>query len=195
MSIEKQFLLGIGLTIVSKVVIIAPVNAFPDNIGAQIFNAPAFSGSSSRGGSTEGSVITGEGLTGGISIPPGMSLPSTGASSGTSGGSTSGISGDGNTSNASNSVDAGNGSISSGTITIADIANYFTSNIDRSLNELDPDTSTVAQRPRRIVRRKSSASCPNPQISRSSETLDDLLSQSEQFLEQVNQFNPENSAW
>ena len=202
MFTRKQLLLGIGLTIISKVVITAPANAFPDNLGVQIFNSPpSFAGSSSAKGSTGGGVNTGEALTSGISIPPGMTLPSTAASSGSSSGSSSGISGDGNTSNTGdgssssgdgNTSNTGDGSSSSGTVTVADIAEYFASSIDRSLDELD--TSNIAQRPRRIVRRRS-VSCPNPQASRSSQELDDLLSQSEKFIEQVNQLKPENSAW
>ena len=87
------------------------------------------------------------------------------------------------------------GSVSTGTITVADIAEYFASSIDRSLEELDTSSPVAStNKPRRIARR-SSASCPNLQISRSSESLDDLLNQSEQFLEQVEQVKPENIAW
>ncbi|MGK7952432.1 MAG: hypothetical protein AB4368_27495 [Xenococcaceae cyanobacterium] len=105
-------------------------------------------------------------IVGGIAIPPEMSLP-TGAADGSS------VSGE-------------------GTMTLADIADYYAKNIDRSLNDLA--TEDVAQKPRRIVRRRS-AVCPNPKISRSSEKLDDLLNQSEQFIEQVNQIKPENRIW
>lgn len=180
MFTRKQLFMSISLAVISKVVLTAPAHAFPDNIGAQMFSGPAFSGSSTGGSSTGGVNTGGEGLTGGISIPPGMSLPSAAAPGTSSGGSSSGVTGD-------------SGNSSTGIVTVADIANYFTSSIDRSLEELD--TSQVAQRPRRIVRRRSSASCPNPQISRSSESLDDLLSQSEQFIEQLNQLKPENSIW
>lgn len=181
MVTKKQLLISISLAVMSKVVLTAPANAFPDNIGAQIFSAPpSFSGSTGGGSSTGGISTGGEGLTGGIVIPPGMSVPSAASPGTSSGGSSSGVTGD-------------SGNSSTGIVTVADIANYFTNSIDRSLDELD--TSQVAQRPRRIVRRRSSASCPNPQISRSSESLDDLLSQSEQFIEQLNQLKPENSIW
>lgn len=179
MFTKKQLIMSIGLATIVKAIIITPANAKTDNIGVQIFSAPpSFSGSASGGDFTLGGATAGEGLAGGISIPPGMSLPTPGASGTSSGSSASGTSGD--------------GSGASGTVTVADIADYFASSIDLSLDELD---TNVAQRPRRIVRRRNSASCPNPKISRSSESLDDLLNQSEEFIEKVNQIKPENSIW
>ena len=241
MLTKKQFLLGISLAFISKVVIIAPASARDDFIGIQLFNAPpnfsssgnisipagmsssgSFSGSSSissgSAGGSSGSSSISSGSTGGSSGSSSISSGSAGDSSGSSGissgsvGDSSGSSGDVNTANASGTGDSSSGSSSDGatanagddsntatasnnseTITVADIADYFTSSIDQSLQELD--TSTIAQQPRRIVRRRSSGSCPNPQISGSSARLNDLLSQSEKFLEEVNQVKPENSPW
>ncbi len=234
MLTKKQFLLGISLAFISKVVIIAPASARDDFIGIQLFNAPPnFSSSGnisipagmSSSGSFSGSSSISSGSTGGSSSSSSISSGSTGGSSGSAGdssgssgissgsvGDSSGSSGDVNTANASGTGDSSSGSSSDGatanagddsntatasnnseTITVADIADYFTSSIDQSLQELD--TSTIAQQPRRIVRRRSSGSCPNPQISGSSARLNDLLSQSEKFLEEVNQVKPENSPW
>lgn len=176
---KQQFWMGLILAIFSGAITANAAKALPDGPPPQSppktdnFVPDDFVNFSS--GTSAGGIGDSNGLNifGSITIPPEMSTP-TGASSG------SGVSGDGN-------------SVSGdGTITLADIADYYTKNIDRLLEE--PAVGEVAQKPRRIVRRRS-AVCPNPQISRSSERLDELINQSEQFIEQVDQIKPENSIW
>ncbi len=189
MSTKNQILMGLILVTISKVMMITPANAWPDSSAVQSNNFVPddfnFSSGSTAGGIGGGGGSGSEGFTSSIAIPPEMSSP-TGATDGSGISSDgSGISGDGG--NASTE-----GTNSTGTITVTDIANYYANSIDRSLNDLE--IGEVAQKPRRIVRRRS-AVCPNPQISRSSEKLDELLDRSEQFIEQVNQIKPENRIW
>lgn len=183
---KNRLWISLILSIMSGAVTITSARAFPDSPPPQDIFSPDtlvnFS-SGSVGGTIGGSGSLG--LTGGIAIPPEMSL-STGAADG------SGISGDGSGISGEGSGSNGEGSNGTRTITVADIADYYAKNIDRSLKDLA--TEDVAQKPRRIVRRRNTA-CPNPQISRSSEELDDLLNQSEQFIEQVNQIKPEKRIW
>lgn len=169
---KNRLWMSLMLSIMSGAVTITSARAFPDSPPPQdVFSPDTLVNFSS---STVGGTIGGSdslGLTGSIAIPSEMSV-STGA-------------GDGSGSN-------GEGSNGTRTITVADIADYYATNIDRSLNDLA--TEDVAQKPRRIVRRRNTA-CPNPQISSSSEKLDELLNQSEQFIEQVNQIKPEKRIW
>ena len=183
MFTKKQLAISLGLATIVKVMIITPANAKTDNIGAGVLDSPSGTASYNPGEVTSGQLIFGD-----ISIPPGMNVPGGGTVGTSPGGSdsSSASTGDGTTSG------TGDGSSSTGTVTVADIADYFASNIEQSIENLD--TSNIAQGPRRIVRRRSSASCPNPQISRSSESLDDLLNQSEQFLEQVERAKSGNSS-
>ena len=170
-----------------------------------------------------GDIILGQGPTSDITIPPGMIAPDTstpGATSAPGGGlGDTGTPGSGTTTGDGGSLgDAGipgsdtttgdgttattgegestttsSGESGSGTITVNDVAEYLASNINQSVEQLD--SSTIAQGPRRIVRRRSSA-CPNPEVSkRSAAELDALLSQSQEFIEQVNAIKPENSIW
>ena len=182
MFTKKQLVISIGLTVIGNAMMVTAANA--DDISATSLSGSNFVGTNAVN-SNIGDGASTQGIVGGIPIPPGLNVPGSGTSGTSSGGS-----------GGSGSSSTGDGSGSTGTITVADIAEYFASSIDRSLKELDT-SSTVAStnKPRRIVRRRNSASCPNPQISRSSESLDDLLNQSEQFLEQVEQVKPENSAW
>ncbi|MGK7935966.1 MAG: hypothetical protein AB4206_09245 [Xenococcaceae cyanobacterium] len=189
MFTKNQILMGIIVATIGKAISIAPVNAWPDPSPVQSNNFVPDDPTISSSG-LFGIGGGGESSTGGISIPPGMNRPSKAASGTNSGGSSSGIAGDTNPSDTST---ASAGSNTNGTITVADIAKYFAASIDRSLD--GANTSDVAQKPLRIVRRRNSASCPNPSIARPSESLDDLLSQSEEFLEQVNKLKPENSVW
>lgn len=191
MFTKKQLLIGMGLTIMGNAIMVTAANA--DDMSATSLQGSNFVGPSGASSYSIGGLIPGEGLAGGISIPPSMTLSSTAAAGANPGGSTSGITGDTNPSNPSDTSNASSGSSTNGTITVADIAKYFAASIDRSLD--GANTFDVAQKPLRIVRRRSTASCPNPSIARPSESLDDLLSQSEEFLEQLNQLKPENSVW
>lgn len=193
---KHRLWISLILSIMSGAVTITSAGAFPDSPPPQ-FNFVDSSSTSSFGsvGSSTGS----ESFTGGVAIPTEMSSP-TGATdgSGISGDGTgisgdgSGISGDGTGVAGEGSGSNGEGSNGTGTITVADIADYYAKNIDSFLNDLANED--VAQKPRRIVRRRSTA-CPNPQISSSSEKLDELLNQSEQFIKQVNQIEPEKRIW
>ena len=191
MFTKKQLLIGIGLTVMGNAIMVTAANA--DDLSTTSLQGSNFVGPTNASNYSVGGIIAGEGLAGGISIPPSMTLPSTAAAGGNPGSSSSGIAGDTNPSNPSDTSNASSGSSTNGTITVADIAQYFAASIDQSLD--GGDTFNVAQKPIRIVRRRSSASCPNPSIARPSESLDDLLSQSEEFLEEVNKLKPENSVW
>ena len=217
MVIKKRILMSIGLAAVGKAMITTPVHAFPDSIGTDLFSAPpslsAPSGTvnSSSPSSSEGTSSS-EGIsTSSITIPPGMNIPGTtsaGTTAGGSGSSGSGISGttaggnsitgdstvssSGTTSGDSGGETASGGSNNtSGTVSINDIANYFVSSINQSLEQSDTSTTELAEGPRRIVRRRST-NCLNPQAS---EDLDDLLAQSQDFISQVKEIQPENSIW
>ncbi len=184
---KHRLWISLILSIMSGAVTITSARAYPDSPPPQDVFSPdtLVNFSSSTVGGTIGGGNGSQGFTGGIAIPPEMSSP-TGATDG------SGISGDGSGISGEGSGSNGEGSNGTRTITVADIADYYATNIDRSLNDLA--TEDVAQKPRRIVRRRSTA-CPNPQISSSSEKLDELINQSEQFIEQVNQIKPENRIW
>lgn len=180
MFTKNQFLMGLFLATISPVITFAPANAQrspvvtdPPPIQNPEFAPDGFNNFSSG---TFGGIPVGTGPASSISIPPGMSGAGAGAS-----GTNSGASG------------SSSGDTTTATTTIGDIAEYFASNIDRSLEDLA--TPDVAKKPLRIVRRRSTF-CPNPSISsRSSERLDELLNQSEQFLEEVKQIDPTNSLW
>ena len=193
MFTKNQILMGIIVATIGKAITITPANAqvVTDTAAIQSNFVPDDATTFSSG--VFGIGGGGKSITGGISIPPGMNFPSTAATGSNTGGSGSGISGGTNPSNPSDTSNASSGSSINGTITVADIAKYFAASIDQSLD--GAYNSNVAQKPLRIVRRRSSASCPNPSIARPSESLDNLLSQSEEFLEQVNQLKPENSVW
>lgn len=184
---KKQLVMTIGLTVIGNAMIVTAANA--EDLSSVNLQGSEIVGPSSIVNFNVGGGNSGQAILGGISIPPDMNVPGSGTVGTSPGGSdsSSASTGDGGTSS------TGDGSSSTGTFTVADIADYFASNIEQSIEELD--TSNIAQKPRRIVRRRSSASCPNPQISRSSESLEALLNQSEQFLEQVEQAKPENSIW
>lgn len=138
-----------------------------------------------------------------ITIPPDViqSLNDLGGDSGV-GNNTNTITGDVNTlgSDSSNAITIcfSNPCVPSGestkAITLNELANLIEDDLQQSLNDLAiAEEIGDEEQPRRFVRRRSS-NCINPAI-QARETVQTKLEESQQFIEQVEQLNPDNNIW
>ena len=82
---------------------------------------------------------------------------------------------------------------SSKAITLNELANLIEDDLQQSLNELAAAEEIGDNQPRRFVRRRSS-DCINPAI-QARETVQTKLEESRQFIEQIEQLNPDNNIW
>ena len=82
---------------------------------------------------------------------------------------------------------------SSKAITLNELANLIEDDLQQSLNELAAAEEIGDEQPRRFVRRRSS-DCINPAI-QARETVQTKLEESRQFIEQIEQLNPDNNIW
>ena len=82
---------------------------------------------------------------------------------------------------------------SSKAITLNELANLIEDDLQQSLNELAAAEEIGDEQPRRFVRRRSS-DCINPAI-QARETVQTKLEESRQFIEKIEQLNPDNNIW
>ncbi|VEP12226.1 conserved exported hypothetical protein [Hyella patelloides LEGE 07179] len=81
-------------------------------------------------------------------------------------------------------------------ISLNDLAELIENDLQNSLNELaaaEAVEQRASNQPRKFVRRRS-ANCVNPAI-QARQTVEKKLEESQKFVEQVDQLNPENSIW
>ena len=82
---------------------------------------------------------------------------------------------------------------SSKAITLNELADLIEDNLQQSLNDLAAAENLDDNQPRRFVRRRSS-DCINPAI-QAREVVQAKLEESRQFIEQIEQLNPDNNIW
>jgi len=94
-----------------------------------------------------------------------------------------------------NPIEIGESSGNSRAVTLNDVAELLGGDLDQSLNQLAAaeNAAKVASGPRRIARR-ATKDCINPAF-QARKTVESKLEQSQKFIEQVNQIQPEKGMW